>query len=100
MTAKLSEAELRYLDAAVKYAAMSPVFRSPATALALAVGLTPQEISNRLTQARKAGFLTSAGVGRKGGHLTELGVELSQSEQYLGRTVTVSRKYATGSAIS
>jgi hypothetical protein len=75
--AEMTRAKLDYLEAAVRFVEAARSFREPRTRLANALGISPQQLSDRLKWARKHGYLTSPGQGRAGGELTEVGVRLA-----------------------
>lgn len=68
----LSAAKLEYLDAARQFAS-APKQGRPVLNLAEKMNISAKQLSDRLSAARKAGYLTSPGAGRKGGELTDLG---------------------------
>lgn len=71
----ITEAELDYLRAAARFAALNTTDSNESIAQTL--GVTANQLRDHLNAARKHGYLTSPGRGRRGGELTELGHALA-----------------------
>ncbi|MCW2538566.1 MAG: hypothetical protein JWN95_291 [Frankiales bacterium] len=74
-----SDAELRYLDVAVRYVDASKRFANPRYDVGKALTLSDDQVRDRLRLARAKGYLSRPGPGRTGGELTELGQRLAQT---------------------
>jgi hypothetical protein len=73
----LSPARLDYLRAAVAWTARPLHFKESRAAVRAELGITEQQLTDRLRWARKLEYLTSPGRGRIGGDLTDLGAALA-----------------------
>ena len=74
---KLTPAQLIYLASAVEFSRMDERHPKPVVAAAKDLRIEPRLLSDRLSQARKLGWLQSPGKGRRGGKLTPLGQRLA-----------------------
>lgn len=82
--ADLTTAQIRYLQAAVRFARAAATVEHPHLAVAADMGISRRELTSLLDSARRLGYLTRPGKGRQqGGDLTALGSALRQ--RYLDR---------------